>query len=128
MQRFKIRQAGILFTLILTVLSIAGCNDHEATGDTTVPTVSSVAPLNNSGNVAINTSTIATFSEAMDPASIDNATFRVRRPDNTAVAGTVTPSGVNAVFTPSANLADNTTYTDSALPARSLTPVVSVAV
>ena len=106
----------LLFILIPSVFFLAGCGDggktgHWLPGDGTAPTVSAVAPQNNAGGVAINTRITAIFSEAMDPATVDNTTFRVTGPGGTPVSGTVTPSGVNAVFTPSGDLADNTTYT-----------------
>jgi hypothetical protein len=75
-----------------------------------LPTVSAVAPLNNAGDVAINTKSTATFSEAMDPSTITTATFTLKQ-GAIDVAGTVTYSGVTALFSPAANLAAATTYT-----------------
>ena len=123
MKRFKAWQTYRLFLLLLTGFFIAGCGDGGNTGhwlpsnpgstaDVTRPRVTAVVPLDNAANVAINTRITATFSEAMNPATINDNTFRVTRiSDNTAVSGTVTPSGANAVFRPLSNLVDNTTYT-----------------
>lgn len=117
MKIVKARQTYLLFTLILGGFLISGCGGggntgHWLPGDTTRPTVTVVAPLDNAVGVAINARITATFSEAMDPATIDNNTFRVTKTsDNAAVSGTVTASGVNAVFRPTSNLLDNTTYT-----------------
>ncbi|MBC7683050.1 MAG: DUF3494 domain-containing protein, partial [Ferruginibacter sp.] len=52
----------------------------------------------------------ATFSEPVDPASLNASTFGFMQ-GATAVAGTVTSSGTHAVFTPATALAPNTTYT-----------------
>jgi hypothetical protein len=60
--------------------------------------------------VSVNTKIAATFSEAMDPLTITTATFTFKQ-GATAVPGTVTYSGVTAVFTPASTLAANTTYT-----------------
>ncbi len=76
------------------------------------PTVISTTPANSATGVAINRSLTASFSEAMNPATITSSTFTVAAPGNTAVTGTVTyaAAGSEAVFTPSANLAANTLY------------------
>ena len=78
--------------------------------DTTAPLVSSTLNANGATGVAINTKVGATFSEAMDPASISASTFTFKQ-GATAVAGAVSYSGLNAVFTPAAALAPSTTYT-----------------
>jgi len=78
---------------------------------TPVPTVISTVPVNGATNVPISQVLSATFSEAMAPASISATTFKVTGPGGTAVAGTVTYSGVVATFTPSANLVNNALYT-----------------
>jgi hypothetical protein len=61
--------------------------------------------------VAINTAISATFSEAMNAATLNNTTFLVTGPGGTSVAGAVTYSGSTATFTPSALLATAATYT-----------------
>jgi hypothetical protein len=73
------------------------------------PTVVSVSPAGGAAGVCPNTVITATFSEAMDPATINNTTFTVAP----GVTGTVTLDGTGqiATFTPSANLAVGTTYT-----------------
>lgn len=80
------------------------------TPDTIAPVVSSTIPASGATSVTINTSLSASFSEAMDPLNITPASFTLRQ-DTTAVLGTVTYSGVTAVFNPVADLAPNTTYT-----------------
>ena len=78
--------------------------------DTTPPTVSSTDPVNGSTGVPINRKVAAAFSEAMDPSTMTTSTFTLAQ-GTTPVAGAVTYAGVTATFTPSANLAANTTYT-----------------
>lgn len=74
--------------------------------DTTPPTVSSTSPANNATGVTVNGAISATFSEAMNAATISTVTFTVA-----GVTGTVTYSGSTATFTPTAPLAYNTLYT-----------------
>jgi hypothetical protein len=77
------------------------------------PTVLSTAPANGATSVPVNQVIAATFSVAMNSATIDGATFKVAGPGGAAVAGTVTytASGSVATFTPAANLAYSTLYT-----------------
>jgi Ice-binding-like/Bacterial Ig-like domain len=79
----------------------------------TPPTVIHTVPVNGATGVPINQALSAAFSVAMNPATIDAATFTVTGPGATAVAGVVTyvPAGSVATFTPAANLAPNTVYT-----------------
>ncbi len=81
-----------------------------ATPDTTPPTVSSTVPSNGTTAVAINQTVAAVFSEAMDPLTINTATFILHQAA-TPVTGTVSYAGVTATFAPIANLATLTTYT-----------------
>ncbi|MGA2180667.1 MAG: Ig-like domain-containing protein [Verrucomicrobiota bacterium] len=85
-----------------------------ASTDTTAPTVSSTIPTNNATGVAINQTVNATFSKAMDPATITTANFTVTGPGGT-VTGTVAYVAASqiATFTPATNLAPGTTYTNT---------------
>ena len=78
---------------------------------TPVPAVIAVVPLNGATNVPVSQVLTATFNEPMTPNTLTAATFTVKGPGETAVAGTVTYSGVVATFTPTANLANSTLYT-----------------
>jgi len=80
------------------------------TPDTTPPRVISVLPANAAIDVAENSNPTATFSKALDPTTITNATFTLMQ-GNTLVTGTVTYAGVTATFTPTANLTASTVYT-----------------
>lgn len=84
------------------------------TQDTTSPTVSSTFPTN--GATAVNTNTVtsitATFSEAINPATINTSNFELRNQSNELVAATVTYNETNrtATLTPSSSLSTSTTY------------------
>ena len=77
------------------------------------PTVISTVPTNEATGVPVNQALSATFSVAMDPATIDAATFTVAGPGGVAITGVVTyvAAGSVATFTPTANLASSTAYT-----------------
>ncbi len=75
------------------------------------PTVVSTIPANLAGAVAVNTPISATFSAAMNPATINAATFTVTGPGATPVAGAVTYAGTTATFTPAAVLAHSILFT-----------------
>lgn len=84
------------------------------TGDSTAPTVTATVPANLATNVPNNVVVSATFSEAMDPATINPSTFTLRVTATSAlVTGTVayTSATNTATFTPSAPLASGTPYT-----------------
>jgi hypothetical protein len=78
----------------------------------TPPTIISTVPANKAAGVALNQGLSATFSEAMNPATINAGTFTVTAPGGIAVAGTVgyTVAGSVATFTPAAAFAQLTTY------------------
>jgi len=78
---------------------------------TAPPTVTSTIPVNGATAVAVNTAISATFSEAMNPATINAATFTLTGPGATLVGGTVSYSSSTATFTPSALLATGILYT-----------------
>jgi methionine-rich copper-binding protein CopC len=78
--------------------------------DVTPPTVMSTSPLNNATAVALNKAVTITCSEAMTASTINATTFTMKQ-GTTAVAGTVTYSGMMATFTPSAALTASTVYT-----------------
>ncbi len=85
----------------------------SAAPDTTRPTVLFSIPVNAATNVPTNQTVTATFSEAMDPATITAASFTLTGPGGVAVPGLVTYAtvGNTATFSPATNLATNTAYT-----------------
>jgi hypothetical protein len=83
-----------------------------ATSDVSLPTVIATINANNAINVPINTKVGATFSKVMNSTTLTTATFTLTHGTTPVlVPGTVTYSGVNAVFTPTGNLLPNTLYT-----------------
>jgi hypothetical protein len=84
-----------------------------AAGDTTPPTVSSVTPASAATGVATNTTVTASFSEAMDAATMTAANFELRNAANALIASSVSYNATTRVLTltPSAALAAGTTYT-----------------
>ena len=98
----------IWFAAFLSISFVTGCGDCR-NPDLTSPTVLSVTPPNASTGVCSNSVVTATFSEAMNVASINSATFTV----TPGVSGTITHDASNTVFTftPSSPLAVSTVYT-----------------
>ena len=78
---------------------------------TAAPTITLTSPASGVSNVPINTTVNATFDQNMDPTTITTTTFTLA--GASAVVGTVVYDVPNklATFTPSGNLALNTTYT-----------------
>jgi hypothetical protein len=116
----KVPQTYLLFISILSFFLMFGCDGgagHWDTGagstiagDTTAPAVTSTAPANNAAAVPIGNSLTATFTEPMDPLTINPTTFTLSQ-GTTVVPGEVTYSGVTAVYNPTSDLAANTNYT-----------------
>jgi hypothetical protein len=79
----------------------------------TQPTVIHTDPLNLATGVLISQAVTATFSEAMDPATINSATFTLTVTGGATVNGVITyvPNGSIATFTPDSPLLYNTNYT-----------------
>ena len=122
MKKLMARNVCLSFILTLGVFLIAGCGGDCGVfipfPDTTRPTVISTVPANGATGVSPATKITATFSEPMDPATITTTTFTVVptpvapvKQVAAAVTGTVTYSGVTAVFTPASPLAERTSYT-----------------
>src|ERR1039458_1335029 len=75
------------------------------------PTVISVTPPNGAAGVCPNTLVTATFSQPMNPATINTTTFTLTGPGTTPVTGAVTYDASTATFIPSSPLALSTLYT-----------------
>jgi len=103
------------FALFLLLIVAAGCSDPDKFGNPglTAPTVTNVAPPNGDSGACPNTIVTATFSKAMNPATINLTTFTLTGPMGASVLGQVSydsPSKT-AIFTPSGSLALSTLYT-----------------
>lgn len=76
------------------------------------PKVSSTFPTDQEDGVALNKSITATFSEEMNPTTVDATTFTLsNNATSLAVTGAVTYVGTTATFKPSNDLAASTEYT-----------------
>jgi hypothetical protein len=93
---------------MLAIVFIAGCKKDDDPGIR--PTVISTDPITSATNRAVNSMISATFSVAMDPASINNSTFTLQK-DGASVAGATSYTGTTATFSPTADLSPNTVYT-----------------
>lgn len=87
-----------------------------AAPDTTAPTITLTSPADADINVALNTAVSATFSEAMDPLTINapgTFSLAVSGVGGAAVAGNVSYDALTniATFTPAPNLTASTQYT-----------------
>ena len=84
-----------------------------AAADTTPPTVTTTVPASGATGVATSSAVSATFSEALNAATVSGTTFSLVPSGGSAVAATVTYSSgsLTATLTPSAALATSTTYT-----------------
>ncbi len=82
----------------------------SANPDTTPPTVESVSPADGSNCAPSYAPVTATFTEAIDPATLDTGSFRLTAPGNSPVAGTVSLNNRTAAFTPAGPLGIATTY------------------
>lgn len=79
--------------------------------DTTAPTVQSVSPAAGSTCAPTYTAVTATFSEDVDPATLDTGSFSLTGPGGSAVAGAVAYYSRTATFTPAAALNAASPYT-----------------
>jgi hypothetical protein len=78
--------------------------------DITAPTILLVTPANNATSVVLTSGVTVTFSEAMNSTTINSTTFTLKQ-GSAIIGGTVSYSGTNATFTPSAVLSGSTLYT-----------------
>lgn len=110
--------SAITLTALVTAFSYVGCGggggsssgSSASTTDTVAPTVASTGPVASATNVAFKTVITATFSEAMQVASISSTTFTLSNALG-SVSGTVTCAGAAITFTPSIALMGGTVYT-----------------
>jgi len=116
----KLKVSNIWISAFLVAALVAGCSDSDKNANAgnpgdplTPPTVTSVTPAAGSTLVCPIPAVItATFSKAMNPATISTTTFTLTAA-GTSVAGSVSYAAATntATFTPSATLAPNTTFT-----------------
>src|SRR5688500_7881416 len=105
------RNAGFLAAALFSVL--AACGGDGPTGDRTPPTVESGTPANGATGVERTTTVTATFSERLDPSTVNPTTFTLTPAGGSAVPAIVTMNteGTIATLAPTENLLFGTTYT-----------------
>jgi len=80
-----------------------------STKDTTPPSIIASTPSCGAIDVSLNTAMSVTFSEPMDPASLQIIPFKISDGEN-EIGGKISYSGVTATFIPDAELEQNKTY------------------
>jgi ice-binding like protein/Big-like domain-containing protein len=109
-------KAGFLFVLVSALSACGGqVVDFDAASDggaNSAPTVTSSLPVNNATGVALNPAISATFSKAMDAATLSATTFTLKQ-GTTNLSGAVSVDGVSrtVTFAPAAALATSLVYT-----------------
>ena len=78
--------------------------------ETIPPTVTSTLPADQSIDVAPNQQITASFSEEIDPGTVNSNTFTLTDPSGNPVTGTVTYNAQTATFVPDAQLSYSTRY------------------
>ncbi len=99
----------MLCTLVACAFSLT---PGDGSSELTTPTVLSSVPADGEIGVALGETISATFSEAMDPATLTAATFTLTDGSSLVpVAGTVHYAALTVVFTPAVDLVRGATYT-----------------
>jgi len=114
MRRYS--KLNIWFIAFLPLILNTGCGDSDNNNGTPgliAPTVISVAPPNGASGACSNTIVTATFSKAMNPSTLNAATFTLTGPNGATVSGQVSyvAASNTALFTPAISLALATVYT-----------------
>jgi hypothetical protein len=109
--RSNLSMAGAAF-LVLSLVACSGSNDGAPATPSGPPTVTATTPIDGAAGVAVNGSFSATFSEAMDPATLTTATVTLTSGAMALpVAGTVIYANSKVVFWPAAQLVANGSFT-----------------
>ena len=102
-----------IYNRALTQSQIQSDMASPAATDTKDPTVIAVTPASGAVNVTIDTQPSASFSEAIDPSTLNASTFELRDGGGVLVPATIAydPLVAQATLSPSSGLLYNTTYT-----------------
>ncbi|MFK8030033.1 MAG: Ig-like domain-containing protein [Gammaproteobacteria bacterium] len=109
--------------LVAVAVTVAGCGggSSEMTAaapppvDTTPPSVQSSSPEDNAGPVSVAANPSATFSEALDPNTVNSMTFKLADSSGVQVRGAVNYDDTNnsVTFIPAEALTEGVTFTAS---------------
>ncbi len=94
-------------------LAVSGDFTFTTAPDTTPPIVTSFSPAAGAAYVNANANVTVTFSEAMNPATVNGSTVELRDPSNALVPATVSYNAASftATLDPTASLSAGATYT-----------------
>ena len=115
LQRFT--RPPMWLSALLMVVFVTGCGGGGGGRspilglDATPPTVTSTVAANNATAVGLNQAISATFSTAMNQATLTNTNFTLTGPGVTPISGKVTYSGTTATFTPDVAFPQSTLVT-----------------
>lgn len=105
-----LKRIALLTAILGALLFSCGREGPGPKPDTTPPKVHSTIPADAATNVPLNSAIYVTFSETMNPATINDQTIVLTR-GGTLVPGSVTCTGATAVFQLQTSLDANTLYT-----------------
>jgi hypothetical protein len=95
---------------IAAVVLTGGCSENNDNDQKPAPTVLSSDPQMDATDVVLNKIVTVTFSEAMDPSSLNSTTFNINQ-GTTTVAGTISYSGTTVSFKSDNTFKPGTDYT-----------------
>ncbi len=100
-----------LLATIVALLLQAGCNNESGiTEISNVPKIEFTDPAGDATDIAVDVSIVATFNNEMDPSTITDSSFTLRR-DTAFVTGTISYTDSSAIFKPVKNLEFESNYT-----------------
>src|SRR6185436_8595684 len=102
-----------VYNKALTAAEIQSDMTRAVAADGLAPTVTGVTPADGTIDLPVSTVATASFSEAMDPATLTSASFELKDPGGVAVPATVSydPISATATLTPNGALVYGTRYT-----------------
>ncbi len=98
--KMKLKKNIPILAMALIVLMLGCEKDEDNIDEGSTPTIISTDPLSSQTGVTRNKVVSITFSEAMDPATINSSSFTLKQ-GTANITGVVEYSGVEATFTPS---------------------------
>lgn len=109
----KYASKSLWLTVIMLSSLVMGCSSNNSSPAPATPTVTATVPVDATTAVAINQRVFATFSVAMNDASIDSTSFTVVGASEPAIVGSVSLDAASntAIFEPNSPLTNDVVYT-----------------